>query len=120
MKLSLMIGHILRVIFCAYQRKYNCEWDRKINAILDEGEFDSLNEYTIDYKYKENYYDIWINNQWYAYAYLRSFNDVFVRDSLQFRPSFKTMIKLHQKVRIFKSLDLKSDFRRIYLDEDKL
>lgn len=120
MKLLLITGHILRVVFCAYQRKYNREWDIKINAILDGGEFCSFSQCTIDYKYKGNYYDIWITNQWYAYAYLRAFNDELIRGDLQFRPSFKTMVKLHQKVMIFKSLDLESDLRRIYLGKDKL
>lgn len=120
MKLSLMAGHISRVIFRAYQQKYNREWDKKLNVILGECQFLSLDEYNVNYKYKGNTYSIWISNQWYSYAHLNRFNDESVKGCIQFRPSFSTMIRLHRVVNSIQSLGLQSDFRRIYLDEDKL
>lgn len=119
MNLSMIMGHVLRVIFCLYQEGFNKEWDCKLNSILDEGELLGLRTHTINYKYQGNNYEIWISNRWYSYAHLHYFNDKYTGRNVQFRPSFRTMVKLHKAVSAIQLLDSQREFKRIYLDGDK-
>lgn len=119
MNLSMIMGHVLRVIFFAYQQKFNKEWDRKLNSILDKGEMIDLSPHVVNYEYQGNTYGIWVCNRWYSYANLYYFNDKDIGRNMQFRPSFRTMVKLHKVVSDIQLLDLQREFKRIYLDGDK-
>lgn len=67
--------------------KYSKEWGKKLNQILDTGDF-KFDEYVMYYKN----YEVWICGRFYAYGYLLSKDGIWVRE--KYRPKVSTMVRL--------------------------
>lgn len=71
-----------------YQERYNAEWDKKLNELLDSEGKCVLGKYTL----KIGDCEIWLANRWYSYGWLRRVGGKNVY--LNYRPSLKTMVRL--------------------------
>lgn len=71
-----------------HQKKYNAEWDEKLNELLDREDECKMGEYTLTIGDCE----IWVGNRWGAYGFLWRVG----RNNLKwaYRPSVKTMVRL--------------------------
>jgi hypothetical protein len=112
----LYAGHILRALTRFYQRPFNKDWDTLLNEILDNNTELKVGKYTAEYKFEGCTYSIWISNRWYAYAHLNAVNGNTLYSCLEFRPKFKTMLRLFEltKQKQSDALNHASDYRLIY------
>jgi len=67
--------------------KYSKEWDKKLNQILDTGDF-KFDDHVMYYKN----YEIWTANRFFSYGSLFSKNRRWVRE--KYRPKVSTMVRL--------------------------
>lgn len=84
--------------FIRHHRKFNKEWDKKLNQILDEFNIVEFNEYIVSLKHKRNIYDVWIANYPYDSFTLYSKNGFTIDNKLRFRPSIKTQFRFYNLV----------------------
>lgn len=115
----LYVGHILRTLTRFYQRPFNKEWDILLNKILDNDSELKVGKHTAEYEFEGIVYSIWISNRWYAYAHLNAFNGDTVGSCLEFRPKFKTMLRLYDvtKQKQTDAINHATDYRRIYTNK---
>lgn len=86
--------HIWNTLFGFYQEPFSELWDGLLNDIMDKGQVEKVNEYTVTFSYRGNLYTIWCGNKWYSYGHLYVYNGIYTRKQNQFRPRFRTMLKL--------------------------
>lgn len=112
----LYVGHILRTLTRFYQRPFNKEWDILLNKILDNDAELNVGKHTAEYEFEGIVYSVWISNRWYAYAHLNEFNGNRVESRLEFRPKFKTMLRLYELTnqKQTDAINHASDYRLIY------
>lgn len=89
------LGHALRTFNGMYQRRYSAQWDRLLNQLLDEGALLDWDAHCATFDYQDAEYRVWIANRWYAYGHLDSYNGEPLPRKLQWRPRFRTMLRLH-------------------------
>ena len=78
-----------------YQRPYNAQWDRLLNQLLSEDVLLSCGRHYATFHRQGMEYRVWIANRWYAYGHMDGFNGKEVPRELQYRPRFRTMLRLH-------------------------
>ncbi|QGH60765.1 hypothetical protein [Serratia proteamaculans] len=112
------LGHVFRTVFGFYQKKFNQQWDSLLNEILENGDIQEVEKCTVDFSYKGDVYCIWISNRWYAYGNLYALNNKDVGSELEFRPAFKTMVRLYEITRHKHAavINRDDDYRRIYVN----
>lgn len=54
-----------------------------------------VDEFAIKFNYEGVDYLIWVGNRWYAYGYVYSIGDKYIKRDQEFRPRFRTMRRLH-------------------------
>ncbi|HHP7419548.1 TPA: hypothetical protein ACSC6I_000655 [Providencia rettgeri] len=74
-----------------YLRPYCKEWDDYLNYLIDECGVEKESNCTITFNDRGEKVEVWKENKFYAYGYQYKFGEP---DAYQFRPSFRTMIKL--------------------------
>lgn len=96
--ITLYAGHPFRYVVGIYAKKYNKEWDKLLNNWLDHAPYE-VSKHTIRFKPRDigGYIDVWIGNEWYSYGYMDTFNGKAV--NFAYRPSLKTMMRLHTIVK---------------------
>lgn len=100
------IRHAYLIVFNGYNRKYNEEWDTALNKLLDMVEDNAdvdvvLSAYTL----RIGKYEVWISNKWYSYGYLYNpYLNSSDRETMEFRPKLKTMLRLDRIVQQIRSL----------------
>lgn len=116
--MKFLLGHVFRTAFCIYQKKFNKQWDCLLNRILDDGKLVKVELHTVDFLYQGGVYCVWISNRWYAYGNLYALNDKYVGSELEFRPAFKTMVRLYEVTRHQHAavVNRDDDYRRIYVN----
>ena len=92
------MGHVIRTVLKFYQEPFSKEWDSQLNMLIVFGTVVNFDCYTVTFEYNENHYEVWRANKYYSYGYLQRHNRSFVPDTLQFRPKFKTMLRLNKLV----------------------
>ena len=92
------MGHVLRIVFKFYQEPFSKKWDTQLNMLIVFGTVVKVTPYTIIFEYNKNHYEVWLANKYYSYAFIRRYNHSLVPDTLQFRPKFKTMLRLNKLV----------------------
>lgn len=97
-----LLAHIGNTVFFMYQHKYNKDWDRKLNSLLDEF---SANAVVSEHAIKLGSWYVWIENKWYAYGNAWTVDGEFVKSSLHFRPSIFTMMRLDKTVQKIKKIE---------------
>ena len=102
------IYHILNTIFFMYQQPYNKDWDKKLNELLDEY---GSNVVVSRYCATLGEYDVWIANKWYAYGNAYMKNSVSVGRRYEFRPKFRTMLRLDKTVRYVSKDEVKEFYK---------
>lgn len=78
-----------------FQRPYCKEWDDYLNYLIDECGVVEEGDCTITFSDHGEKVEVWKENKYYAYGHQRNFGE---RDAYEFRPSFRTMIKLSNLV----------------------
>lgn len=80
-------------LFRSYQQPYNKEWSDYLNYLIDNREFKDESRHTISFDDDGVKITVWTSNKFYSYGHqYRSLGDT--GDIYEFRPSFRTMIKL--------------------------
>ena len=112
MKLTLAVA-FCRMVFIkmygGFQRPYDAQWDARLNDILSNWKRVSRDEYSISFTDGTTDVEVWVSNEFYAFGYMYleyPANAPYVdrwdirRNSLhkEYRPSFKTMLRLYQYV----------------------
>ncbi|MBA8034187.1 hypothetical protein HV096_19275 [Citrobacter freundii] len=110
-KLKSYVEHFANLIFGMYQHTFSEWWDSRLNNLLDKGEVIEAGMYTLRIKYKGDGIEIWCSNKWYSFGNEYRVNNRTVDNERQYRPRFKTMVKLWN---IYQSE------REKHLDEDYL
>lgn len=67
--------------------RYSKEWDKKLNQILDTGDFE-FDEYLLHYKNIE----VWVSNRFYCYGYITVVGGKWMME--KHRPKVSTMVRL--------------------------
>ncbi len=93
-----LLGHIILTSTGFYFCSFSTSWDEALQQLLDEGSLVTVNKHNAIFYYRENFFEVWIANRWYAYGWLNRCNGRSPDDSRQFRPSFRTMYRLHKMV----------------------
>lgn len=107
------IQHVMLTIMFMYQNKYNFEWDIKLNALIDTfGEEAQLDKH--GYTISLGEFDVWIRNRWYSYGYAMYKDSRLTSSELQFRPKFRTMVRLHKLVVELESKRIQKGIKEIY------
>ncbi|MGO3396564.1 MAG: hypothetical protein ACTINL_08685 [Serratia proteamaculans] len=89
------LRHASYICLGAYQRHYNAQWDHLLNQLLSEGLLLSCDAYRATFHHQGSEYQVWIANRWYAYGHMDNFNGEEVPREIQYRPRFRTMLRLH-------------------------
>lgn len=114
MNIRFYASHLINIIFF-YQHPFSHEWDEKLIEIMDERKVIDSDDYTITFLHNGKHKEVWVGNKFYSYGNLYRVDSEKVPNSLQCRPSAKTMLKL-DKIAIRAQQDsinkLHSDFIR--------
>ena len=110
------IYHTLNTIFGMYQEPYSDEWDEKLNLLLREGTIERFDNYTIDFHFKGSIYTVWAGNAYYSFGHLYARNGNLLLSRLQFRPKFRTMLKLKKLKEQLLQKRSDSQFDKLYGD----
>ncbi len=82
-------------LFGMYQRPYLKEWDDYLNYLIDECSIVEECSYTITFNDRGEKVKVWKENKYYAYGHQYGTG---LDEEYEFRPSFRTMIKLSNLV----------------------
>ncbi|QOR44358.1 hypothetical protein M9445_00800 [Proteus mirabilis] len=82
-------------LFGMYQRPYLEEWDDYLNHLIDECSIVDERDCVITFNDGGEKVEVWKENKYYAYG---NQNNVSSGEAYEFRPSFRTMIKLSNLV----------------------
>lgn len=87
---------LLYAAFGLFDRKYNKEWDRKLESLIDTASIAQIGEHSITFYTSHSdcgIVDVWVANKFYAYGHqwFQGFDD-----SNSFRPSFRVARKLYK------------------------
>lgn len=82
-------------LFGMYQRPYLKEWDDYLNHLIDKCGVVEECSCTITFNDNGENVKVWKENKYYAYGYQYKFPS---DEAYEFRPSFRTMIKLSNLV----------------------
>lgn len=98
--------------------KYNPDWDKKLNWLMDNADkVKTTNEHTLTFYVKSgsrfmglfvsyDAYEVWVVNKNSSYGYLFRFNGEFVKGKLQYSPSQQTIDRLFKlETSIYSSRD---------------
>jgi hypothetical protein len=108
------IGHSIRTATGFYQKNFSEKWDVLLNELLSDGEIVQLSIHTISIKKDNKIYSIWHSNKYYCYAYFYENDGFGIDDNLQFRPRFKTMLRLESFVLNLQQIKANKDIKKIY------
>jgi hypothetical protein len=96
------LSHIILTVTGFYYHPFSALWDDALQQLLDKGSLLKVNRHNAIFYYNENFFEVWVANRWYAYGWLNRCNGRSPDDSEQFRPRFRTMYRLHQKVQAYR------------------
>lgn len=102
--------HIGNTLFCAYQLPFSQEWDDQLNKLLDEGVLLFTGVCTATFSIGEHTVEIWIANRWYSFGEVHRLDGEYPPSSLNCRPRFRTMRRLHALVQRHAIEEVKSCF----------
>ncbi|EAA5549108.1 hypothetical protein LGA02_003862 [Salmonella enterica] len=102
--------HIGNTLFCAYQLPFSQEWDDQLNKLLNEGVLLFANKHTATFSIGEHTVEIWIANRWYSFGEVHRLDGEYPPSSLNCRPRFRTMRRLHAAVKDHAAREVKSCF----------
>lgn len=92
--------HFVNTVLGMYQRNYSEDWDKELNNLLDSFEEAKLNLYVTDSSFytielsKEGVVTpVWVANKYYCYSH-KYIEDNYLNKENEFRPKFKTMLRL--------------------------
>lgn len=98
------IGHAFRSVMGFYLHPFNQAWDEHLQHILDEGELITVDKYIAVFSHDDDLFTVWIANRWFAYGGL-DYTYNACHPLSEFRPRFRTMYRLHQKVQAWRTLN---------------
>ncbi|MDE9551337.1 hypothetical protein [Xenorhabdus bovienii] len=108
-KLSVMLRLLGNKTFFLYQHKYLAEWDKKLNYLLDNCKFIKFDKHVVTFVDGDNEYRVWTSNRFYSFAHLYELNGV--TQTLQYRPSWRTMMRLYFEVVEMKNLKAAIEYK---------
>lgn len=89
--MKMYLSLFIQSLFGLFNHKYCKHWDAELNEYIDEYKIVDNDSYTIEF---ENGVQVWIKNEFYAYGY-----EYGIPDNKRRRPSIKTIIKLHERIK---------------------
>ncbi|MWN30989.1 MULTISPECIES: hypothetical protein [unclassified Gilliamella] len=90
--------YFLKRFFVSHLNKFNKDWDRKLNEILDDFEIVESNRYYVTLQHNGDSYQVWIANYPYGSYTLKAKNGAYLSDKEQFRPSIRTQYRFDNLV----------------------
>jgi hypothetical protein len=90
------------------------EWDTKLNSLLDNFSDTAALDSRCGYTLVIGEFEVWIKNRWYSYGTAYWVKDQPIKRDQQFRPKFKTMLRLHKLVTEIQDKKVQEAIKEIY------